>query len=249
MDTESLKSLLNSFKNGATGLDDVVKTLKHLPYEDLEFARVDHHRELVSGMGEVVFGQGKRPEEAIAIAQKIYEKSGKVLLTRVSEDVYNGLGIEGAVYDKQARLITACNKNTENKGKVLVITAGTADIAAAKEAALTASFLGSVVETLYDAGVAGLHRILKNMELFSTANAIVVVAGMEGALPSVVGALTDKPIIAVPTSVGYGTSLGGLTALFAMLNSCVPGIAVMNIDNGFGGGCFAHKINMLSVRG
>ncbi|MBF0465054.1 MAG: nickel pincer cofactor biosynthesis protein LarB [Nitrospirae bacterium] len=248
MDTESLKSLLNSFKTGIASLDDVLKTLKHMPYEDLEFARIDHHRALISGMAEVVFGQNKKTEDSIAIAHKIYKENGKVLLTRVNEDVYNGLNIEGAAYDKDARVITASVKNIEQTGKVLIISAGTADIPVAKEAALTASFLGSAVETLFDAGVAGLHRILKNMRLFDSANAIVVIAGMEGALPSVVGALTDKPIIAVPTSVGYGTSLGGLTALFAMLNSCVPGIAVMNIDNGFGAGCFAHKINMLSVR-
>ncbi|TAL26571.1 MAG: nickel pincer cofactor biosynthesis protein LarB, partial [Nitrospirae bacterium] len=171
-------------------------------------------------------------------------RSGGFLITKATKKIYAALKIKGAKFHPASGMISVGGEKKKN-GNVLVFTAGTSDISVAEEAAVTASFLGSKVETVYDVGVAGLHRLLNNKKSLHSARVIIVVAGMEGALPSVVGGLTDKPIIAVPTSVGYGTSLGGLTALFAMLNSCVPGIAVMNIDNGFGAGCLAHKINML----
>jgi NCAIR mutase (PurE)-related protein len=172
----------------------------------------------------------------------MYKRSGSFLITKAGKDIYDALGIQGAVFHAVSGVISV-GAAKKKRGSVLVLTAGTSDMAVAEEAAVTAAFLGSKVDTVYDVGVAGLHRLLDNSSLMSRARVIVVVAGMEGALPSVVGGLTDKPIIAVPASTGYGTSLGGLTALFAMLNSCVPGIAVMNIDNGFGAGCLAHKIN------
>jgi hypothetical protein len=192
----------------------------------------------------VVFATGKRPEEAAAIARSMYKKSGRLFMTRATREIFGRLKIKGAAFHEASGVVTAGGREGR-KGRVLVVTAGTSDIPVAEEAALTASFMGSRVETLYDVGVAGMHRLMDRREDLDSARAVVVVAGMEGALPSVVGGLTPRPIIAVPTSVGYGTSLGGLTALFAMLNSCVPGIAVMNIDNGFGAGCLAHRINTL----
>jgi NCAIR mutase (PurE)-related protein len=173
----------------------------------------------------------------------MHRKSGRFLITKASRKIHNALGMKGAVYHPASGLISS-GEEKRKKGSVLVLTAGTSDIAVAEEAAVTASFLGSRVDALYDVGIAGLHRLMDRTDEIGKARVLVIAAGMEGALPSVVGGMTDKPIIAVPTSTGYGTSLGGLTALFAMLNSCVPGIAVVNIDNGFGAGCLAHKINV-----
>ncbi|MCG6551928.1 MAG: nickel pincer cofactor biosynthesis protein LarB [Candidatus Magnetominusculus sp. LBB02] len=246
MDKEAIKTLLISLQNGAVSVDEAMNKLKNLPYENLEFAKIDHHRHLRGGIAEVIFGEGKKTADAIEIARRIYNMSGRVLITRASKDIYDGLQIEGAVYYPNSKIIEA-GQRRDTLGRIVVVSAGTADIPVSEEASVTAAFLGSAVEVLYDVGVAGLHRLLNNMSVFEGANVVVVTAGMEGALPSVVGALIDKPVIAVPTSVGYGTSLGGLTPLFAMLNSCVPGIAVMNIDNGFGAGCLAHKINTLAV--
>ncbi|MDP1758214.1 MAG: nickel pincer cofactor biosynthesis protein LarB [Thermodesulfovibrionales bacterium] len=195
-------------------------------------------------MPEVLFASGKTKEQVMSIAKAMYKKSKKFLITKAAKDVYNSLKIKGAVFHPASGIISI-GEEKKKTGNVLVLTAGTSDIPVAEEAAVTASFLGSKVNTVYDVGVAGLHRLMSNSEYIKNARVIIVIAGMEGALPSVVGGLTDKPIIAVPTSTGYGTSLGGLTALFAMLNSCVPGIAVMNVDNGFGAGCLAHKINTL----
>jgi NCAIR mutase (PurE)-related protein len=175
----------------------------------------------------------------------MYKKSKKFLITKASKKIYDGLKIKKAVFSPSSGTISV-GEGKKKKGNILIVSAGTSDIPVAEEAAVTASFLGSKVESIYDVGVAGIHRLMDIRKSIDSAKVVVVVAGMEGALPSVVGSLTDKPIIAVPTSIGYGTSLGGLTALFAMLNSCVPGIAVMNIDNGFGAGCLAHKINTLS---
>ncbi|MBF0555721.1 MAG: nickel pincer cofactor biosynthesis protein LarB [Nitrospirae bacterium] len=245
MDKEAIKTLLVSLQNGQISVDDALNKLKHLPYEDIEFAKIDHHRQLRGGIAEVIFGEGKKTGDAIEIARRIYDMSGRVLITRASKEIYDGLQIDGARYYPTSRMIEA-GEVRKKLGRIVVVSAGTADIPASEEASVTASFLGSIVETLYDVGVAGLHRLLSNVGVFEGANVVIVAAGMEGALPSVVGALIDKPVIAVPTSVGYGTSLGGLTPLFAMLNSCVPGIAVMNIDNGFGAGCLAHKINTLA---
>lgn len=244
-DVDNNINVLNVVKGDKLSVEDVIKKFKHLPYEDISFAKVDHHRHIRQGVPEVIFASGKTEEQVTSIAKAMYKKNRRFLITRATKKIYDSLKIEGAVFYPASGVISI-GEEKGKRGDVFVLTAGTSDIPVAEEAAVTASFLGSRVKTIYDVGVAGLHRLLDNKRSFSSARVIVVVAGMEGALPSVVGGLTDKPIIAVPTSVGYGTSLGGLTALFAMLNSCVPGIAVMNIDNGFGAGCLAHKINMLS---
>ncbi|GAB4389558.1 MAG: nickel pincer cofactor biosynthesis protein LarB [Thermodesulfovibrionales bacterium] len=245
MDKGLLREILESVRSGRTGVEAALRRLRDLPYEDMAFARVDHHRHLRQGIPEVVFAEGKRPEEVVAIARAIYRKSGKLLITRASPEIKKSLRIKGAVYHAPARAIAA-GEARPKRGGVLVISAGTSDIPVAEEAAFTASYLGSRVKTAHDVGVAGIHRVMDQRGAMEEARVIVVVAGMEGALPSVVGGLTDRPIVAVPTSVGYGASMGGLTALFSMLNSCVPGIAVMNIDNGFGAGCLAHRINMVA---
>jgi NCAIR mutase (PurE)-related protein len=237
MDGSKIRNVLKSVQSGKISVQDALGALKHLPYEDLSFAKVDHHRQLRQGIPEVIFAEGKREGEVIAIARALYRKSGKLLITKGSKKIFDKLKIKGASFSHLSK--------RKKKGRVLVLSAGTSDIPVADEAAVTASFLGSRVETIYDVGIAGIHRLMDAKKSLISAKVIVVVAGMEGALPSVVGGLSDKPIVAVPTSVGYGTSLGGMTALFAMLNSCVPGIAVMNIDNGFGAGCLAHKINSI----
>ena len=248
MDGVNIKKLLESVRSGKITTEAALKRLKHLPFENLCFAKVDHHRHLRQGIPEVVFAEGKTIEDVIAISHALYKKSRKVLITKASEEIFNRLEMKKAVFHALSRAIAVTGEGRK-RGHVLILSAGTSDIPVAEEAAVTASFLGSRVEAVYDVGVAGIHRLLDTLKSLHTARVIIVVAGMEGALPSVVGGLTDKPIVAVPTSVGYGTNLGGLTALFAMLNSCVPGIAVMNIDNGFGAGCLAHKINTLSSAG
>ncbi len=244
MDKIKLENILKSVKSGKISIDQALEALRHLPYEDLSFAKIDHHRRLRVGIPEVVFAKGKTEEDVASIARAIYRKSGKVLITKASHAIHEKIGIKGAVFHPLSGAIAA-GGDPANVGKILILSAGTSDIPVAEEAAVTISFLGSRVETIYDTGVAGIHRLISAKKAMQSARAVVVVAGMEGALPSVVGGLIDKPIIAVPTSIGYGTSLGGLTALFAMLNSCVPGIAVMNIDNGFGAGCLAHRINTI----
>ena len=244
MDSAKIKRILQSVQSGRLTSGEALTRLKHLPYEDLSFVKIDHHRHLRQGVPEVIFAEGKKKEEVITIARALYKKDKKLLITRATQDIFDGLGIRSAVFYQHSRAISV-DKKIKKKGRILILSAGTSDIPVAEEAAVTSSFLGSYVETVYDVGVAGIHRLIAAKKSIYSARVIVVVAGMEGALPSVVGGLTDKPIIAVPTSIGYGTCLGGLTPLFAMLNSCVPGIAVMNIDNGFGAGCLAHKINSL----
>ena len=244
MNEEKIRKLLTAVKSGKMSIDTAFKRLKQLPYENLSFARVDHHRHIRQGIPEVIFAEGKTVKDVIAIAQSMYKRSKKLLITKASKEINDGLKIGNAVFYPVSCTITV-NSEKRKKGSVLILSAGTSDMPIAEEAAVTASFLGSRVETIYDIGIAGIHRLMDTKASLTAARVIIVVAGMEGALPSVVGGLVDKPIIAVPTSIGYGTSLKGLTALFAMLNSCVPGIAVMNIDNGFGAGCLAHKINML----
>ena len=247
MDNKKIKKLLASVKDGSLPVEEALRRLKHLPYEDISFARVDHHRHLRQGVPEVIFASGKTDEQVIKIAAAMHKQSGSFLITKASIKIYNSLKIKGAVFYPDSGIITK-GEAKKKAGNILVLTAGTSDVPVAEEAAVTASFLGSRVETVYDVGVAGLHRLMDASVRLQKAHVIIVAAGMEGALPSVVGGMTDSPIIAVPTSTGYGASLGGLTALFAMLNSCVPGIAVMNIDNGFGAGCLAHKINTLSSK-
>jgi NCAIR mutase (PurE)-related protein len=244
VDSSKIKRILESVKSGKSSIEKALDALKYLPYEDLSFAKVDHHRHIRQGIPEVIFAEGKKVEDTIAIARSIFKRSKKLLITKASKEIYDRLNMKNAVFHPLSGAISA-NGEKKKKGLILVLSAGTSDIPVADEAAVTASFLGSRVGTVYDIGVAGIHRLMDTTRSLNSARTIIVVAGMEGALPSVVGGLTDKPIIAVPTSIGYGTSLSGLTALFAMLNSCVPGIAVMNIDNGFGAGCLAHKINIL----
>jgi NCAIR mutase (PurE)-related protein len=247
MNKEEIKKIFSGIKNNKISVKDAVRKLEHLSYEDISFAKIDHHRCLRQGIPEVIFAKGKTERQVVDIAKAMHRKSKRFLITRATKKVYGLLKIKGSVFYPLSGIISF-GEEKRKTGSILVLSAGTSDIQVAEEAAVTVSFLGSKVKTIYDVGVAGLHRLLDNRQCFDSARVIIVVAGMEGALPSVVGGLTDKPIIAVPTSVGYGTSLGGLTALFAMLNSCVPGIAVMNIDNGFGAGCLAHKINMLSEK-
>lgn len=245
MTNDGIKKILDSVKKGIISVDDAVRKLKHLPYEDISFAKVDHHRQLRQGVPEVIYAEGKTEEQVVTIAKAMYRTSRRFLVSKANERVFRSLKIKDAVYHEASRMISV-GEELKKKGNVLVLTAGTSDMPVAEEAAVTASFLGSRVNTVYDVGVAGLHRLMAGQAVMKKARVIIVAAGMEGALPSVVGGITDKPVIAVPTSVGYGTSFGGITALFAMLNSCVPGIAVMNIDNGFGAGVLAHKINLLA---
>lgn len=247
MNFSQLKEILEQFKNGDITLEETFRVIKGLPFESIGVSHIDHHRELRQGIPEVVFAEGKSTEEVVEIATAIFNKTGKVLITRANDEIYNALkNIKSIRYFPRSGVIATVNNNA-GLGYVMVITAGTSDIPVAEEARVTAEFLGSRVETVYDVGVAGIHRLLAYKDRIEEANVLIVVAGMEGALPSVVGGLTDRIIIAVPTSRGYGTSFGGLTALFSMLNSCVPGIAVMNIDNGFGAGCLAHRINKAIV--
>lgn len=244
MNKIKIKSILKEVSKGNLDVNKAYNLLKNLPFEELEFAKIDHHREIRSGIPEVIFAEGKRQEDVIKLACSIYEKNNKLLITRATEDLFDKLNIKGAKYYPLSKIIIAGGARML-KGNVLIITAGTCDIPVAEEAEITATFLGSKVKSIYDVGVAGLHRIFSIKEHLISARVIVVVAGMEGALPSIIGGLVDKPLIAVPTSVGYGTNLDGLTTLFAMLNSCVPGIAVVNINNGFGAGCLAHRINLM----
>ncbi len=250
MDTAKIKKILGSIKKGTLDINSALDQLKHLPYEDMGFARVDHHRTLRQGIPEVIFAKGKNLEDITAIADSMIQRSGRLLVTKASKSVYKRIERLCGRHRKKAKFyersgIIAVSGYRRRAGLVAVLCAGTSDMPVAEEAAATASFLGSKAEIVADVGVAGLHRLKDAEKKFKVAGVLIVIAGMEGALPSVIGGITDKPIIAVPTSVGYGTSFGGLTALFAMLNSCVPGIAVMNIDNGFGAGVLAHKINTL----
>lgn len=242
-----ITKILDSVRDGRISVERALEKLKHLPYEDISFAKIDHHRHLRQGIPEVIFAEGKTLEQVVDISRSMYKKNRRFLVTRASKKIYNSLKIKGAVFHPSSGMISI-GEEKKKRGSVLILTAGTSDIPVAEEAAVTASFLGNSVKTVYDVGVAGLHRLMDSAAHMKEARVIIVVAGMEGALPSVVGGMTDKPIIAVPTSTGYGTSFSGLTALFAMLNSCVPGIAVMNINNGFGAGCLAHKINKINIK-
>lgn len=249
MNTDKLKALLEDVKNNKISTDDAFDALKSLPYKDLGFAKIDTHRNLRRGFPEVIFCQGKTPEQVAMIVEKMQEEYDTILGMRASEDVYKAVQkiSDKVEYKELAKAIVVGEiPQPVHKGLILVISAGTADLPVAEEAALTARAMGHPVETLYDAGVAGIHRLLGNREKIQSANVLVVVAGMEGALPGVVGGLVDKPVVAVPTSVGYGANFQGLSALLTMLNSCAPGIGVVNIDNGFGAGYLASLMNKLS---
>ncbi|MCF7817196.1 MAG: nickel pincer cofactor biosynthesis protein LarB [Kiritimatiellales bacterium] len=245
MEIDKLEHLLNQFKNGDADLTQTLATLKQLPFEDLGFAKVDHHRALRTGYPEVVFCQGKTHAQVEQIFQALEKHNHNILLTRAGPELFSRLwNLDNRlVYNEAGRTITLEKVPREKTGSVLVITAGTADIPVAEEAAVTASISGANVERIYDAGVAGIHRLLAHNAQIQNAHCIVAVAGMEGALPSVVGGLAPCPVIAVPTSVGYGSHLNGLAPLFTMLNSCAPNITVVNIDNGFGAGFSAAMIN------
>jgi NCAIR mutase (PurE)-related protein len=244
---EKLREMLQALRDGTTTIDAVLERLRLMPYEDLGFARVDHHRALRRGFPEVIFGEGKSAGQIIEIIKAMLTQGANVLVTRVDADKAKTVQkeIKDAVYHDVARTLTVRQQKTseEAQGLVIVLAAGTSDIGVAEEAAITAEMVGSRVERLFDVGVAGLHRLLDHYQQIREASVLVVVAGMEGALPSVVGGMVNKPIIAVPTSVGYGVSFNGLAALMAMLNSCAPGVAVVNIDNGFGAGYLAALIN------
>jgi len=273
MEIEHLRELLEAVRTGALPVDEALLRLRDLPYEDLGFAKLDHHRTLRTGFPEVIFCPGKPLDQILGIVERLRRRSARVLATRAAPEVADALRQQfpNAVYHPLARIVVLPGEqaeqatgrdsesahpppahlsnaehrtpNTEHRRTVLVITAGTADVPVAEEAAVTAEAMGSPVERLYDVGVAGIHRLFDQKEKLFTANVLIVVAGMEGALASVVGGLVSRPVIAVPTSVGYGASFQGLAALLTMLNSCASGVAVMNIDNGFGAGYFAHLIN------
>lgn len=244
---QKIKSIMRGVANKKLDICDAVKKLKFMPFEDLGFAKIDHHRALRKGFPEVVFCQNKTVQQASAIIKKLADNNADVIATRAAEEMFREVKkyVKNASYNKISKTIII--KKSENKlfkkGKILVLSAGTSDIPVAEEAAVVAEAMGNKVERLYDAGVAGIHRLLSNKEKLSGASVIIVVAGMDGALPSVVSGLVDKPVIAVPTSVGYGASFRGIAPLLTMLNSCSPGVVVVNIDNGFGAGYFASIIN------
>ncbi|EEG77573.1 nickel pincer cofactor biosynthesis protein LarB [Dethiobacter alkaliphilus] len=250
MDKKHLRTLLCHVENGDLKVDEALERLRHLAYEDLGFAKVDHHRCLRQGFPEVIFCPGKTTEQIVQIAQRMADTTANVLATRTTPEVFAALSevFPDAEYHELAKAVVVNRDQTDcGRGKVLVVAAGTADLPVAEEAALTVEVMGSRVERLYDVGVAGIHRLFDNHDKLMSANVLVVVAGMEGALASVVGGLVDKPIIAVPTSVGYGANFGGLSALLTMLNSCATGVSVVNIDNGFGGGYSAALINRVQL--
>jgi NCAIR mutase (PurE)-related protein len=245
MNEETIKALLESVKQGTCSSEEALEQLKNLPYENLGFARLDHHRELRTGQSEVIFCQGKQPDQIVSILKHLGVKAKNVLATRL--DAENAAKVlphfPNSLYDAQARcLLLRPLEEPTIPGKILIITAGTADLPVAQEAWLTARYMGHEVDTLFDVGVAGIHRLLGQRELLDQADVLIVVAGMEGALASVVGGLVDQPVIAVPTSIGYGAHFHGLSSLLSMLNSCASGIGVVNIDNGFGAASLASAI-------
>jgi NCAIR mutase (PurE)-related protein len=252
MNRLQLRDLLEEVRSGAVTLESaheqLLQYLRQSPYENLGFARIDHHRSVRQGFPEVVYGSGKTPEQIAAISERIVAAGHNLLVTRTSRDAYEAIRerLPAASFHEQARTITLrVTSMPPGRGTILVAAAGTADLPVAEEAVTSAEIMGNTVDRLYDVGVAGLHRLLAEHARLTAAHVVIVVAGMEGALPSVVGGLVDAPVIAVPTSVGYGASFGGITALLAMLNSCASGVSVVNIDNGFGAAAIASAINHL----
>lgn len=246
MNEDTLRILLREVQTSQTSIDDALRRLQTLPFEDLGFAKIDSHRTLRKGFPEVVYCEGKRSEQVVAILQRLAQGPGPLLATRAAADVFLAVqeAIPTARYHDLARMIVIEPQSLpKREGLILVVAAGTSDLPVAEEAAITADVMGNRIERVYDVGVAGLHRLLAHTELLMQANVLIVVAGMEGALPSVVGGLVRRPVIAVPTSVGYGASFGGLAALLGMLNSCASGVTVVNIDNGFGAGYAASLMN------
>jgi NCAIR mutase (PurE)-related protein len=248
MDAAALKKLFEQVKRGKLSPDEAVERLRHLPFEDIGFAKIDHHRALRTGMPEIIFGPGKTPQQLAAIFARLAEHGRNVLATRVSPEQVRAVRrkFRKAESHELARAITLTrDKTIYGKGKIVVVSAGTSDVPVAEEAVVTAQVIGNEVQHVYDVGVAGIHRLLARRDALIKARVIIVCAGMEGALPSVVGGLVGVPVIAVPTSVGYGASYKGIAALLGMLNSCASNVTVVNIDNGFGAGYVASVINRL----
>jgi NCAIR mutase (PurE)-related protein len=248
MDQDQLRSLFEQVRTGAVEVDAAMQRMRHMPFEDLGFAKVDHHRALRHGMPEVIFAKGKTPEQVGAIAERLLANAPNVLITRADRACadYVGSSLPGAEYLPLSGTIRFWRDRTvTGRGKIAVVCAGTSDMFVAEEAQVTAELMGNTVDTIHDIGVAGIHRLMSNRERLTEARVVVVCAGMEGALPSAVGGLVSCPVIAVPTSVGYGASFQGLAALLGMLNSCASNVTVVNIDNGFGAGYVASLINRL----
>jgi pyridinium-3,5-biscarboxylic acid mononucleotide synthase len=248
MDGRQIETLLNEVRSGSATVADALERLRNLPFEDLGFAKLDHHRALRTGMPEVIFAESKTPAQVTAIFARMAKAGGNVLATRSSREMFEAVrGAEPrAEFHEAARAITLMQAEpVAGKGTVGVVCAGTSDLPVAEEAAVTARLMGNTVELLADVGVAGIHRLLAQQHTLQSARVLIVCAGMEGALPTVVGGLVNAPVIAVPTSVGYGASLGGVAALLGMLNTCAPNVSVVNIDNGFGAACIASLINHL----
>lgn len=246
MDQKRLEELLLSFREGRLDLAQALDGLRHLPYENLGYANVDHHRAMRQGFPEVIFGQGKTPEQVMGIAERLLARSSNLLITRSDRAAFEKVQTiaADAVYHESCGAISVRrDPMPRGRGLIAIVTAGTSDIPVADEAAITAEIMGNQIERLFDVGVAGIHRVLSRRELLQSAKVIVCVAGMEGALPSVVGGLVSVPVIAVPTSIGYGASFNGIAALLGMLNSCSSNVTVVNIDNGFGAGFVASLIN------
>jgi NCAIR mutase (PurE)-related protein len=248
MDQDQLRGLLEAVRAGAVDVDSAVDRMRHLPFEDLGYAKLDHHRALRHGLTEVIFGKGKTPQQVAGIAARLLDKSANLLITRADEAIAAGLRArypEAEYFPASGAIRVWRDRTMRGKGKLAVVCAGTSDIPVAEEAQVTAEVMGNEVDSIYDVGVAGIHRLLANSTRLGEARVIVVAAGMEGALPSVVGGLVSVPVIAVPTSVGYGASFQGVAALLGMLNSCASNVTVVNIDNGFGAGYVASLINRL----
>jgi len=244
------QEILKKVKTGELSIEEAELYFRRQPIEEMGFAKLDNHRKMRSGFAEVIFCSGKSDDHLVNIFGKLYEQDGEVLGTRASKHQYE---IVKAVYpqveyDEISKIIKIEKTDKKRVGKIAICSGGTADIPVAEEAALTAEYFGTYVERIYDVGVSGIHRVLSNLDVIQTANCVVAVAGMEGALASVIGGLVDKPVIGVPTSVGYGASLNGLSALLTMINSCANGITVVNIDNGYGAGYTATMINRLAVQ-
>lgn len=250
MNPRQLRQLLESVASGEVSTEEALRDLAELPYADLGFAKLDLHRELRNGLPEAVYAEGKRTDDLKSITARMLEAHGRVLLTRLRPDAAAEVlaAWPEAVYHERARILTAGAPSEALPGSIAVLAAGTSDLAVAEEAAVCAAWFGHSVERCYDVGVAGLHRLLGNLPALRRADVVVAVAGMDGALPTVVAGLVRAPVVAVPTSVGYGASFGGLAALLAMLNACAPGITVVNIDNGFGAGVFAARVARRTAR-
>ena len=250
MDSQHLKNLLQQVQSGQVDLDTALHRLKKLPFEDLGYAKLDFHRCIRSGVPEVIYCEGKTVEQIQGITAKLAQHHSNILATRVDRKVFEGIKktVKDCKYHETARIVVIKPRPVEHVGNIAVVCAGTSDIPVAEEAAVTAEVLGNKVKRIYDVGVAGIHRLLNTCEDLFKANVAVVAAGMEGALASVVGGLVSCPVIAVPTSIGYGASFGGIAALLSMLNCCASGVSVVNIDNGFGAGFQAGLINKLAVK-